>query len=88
MDDFSEHYTIEEELKRVKQNRYELLECLVDVINQSCQTKVENGTFYVCDMALSAYEDAFFLLEKYGIIKKTLGNKKYIDWEALKNQEV
>jgi len=87
MTDYSKNYTIEEELKRVKNTRYEILECLVDVVNQSCQTKVDNGMFYVNDMAISAYETAFDLLEKFGIIKQTLGGKKYIDWEALEKQK-
>lgn len=87
MSDFGKQYTAEEEIKRLQENIYQLLECLVYVINQSCQSKIENDKFYLDDMAISAYEDAFYLLEKYGIIKRTLGRKPWLDWEALKRQK-
>jgi hypothetical protein len=87
MSDFSKQYTIEDELKKVRELQYEILVCLVDVVNQSCQTKVDNGMYYVDDMALSAYEGAFDLLERFGILKTTLSNKHYIDWEALERKK-
>lgn len=87
MTDFSKQYTIEEELKRVRQTQFEILECLVDVINQACQCKVENDKFYIDHMCLSSYEGAFELLERFGIVKKSMGRRFWLDWEALEKQK-
>lgn len=87
MSDFSKQYTVEEEIKKIQETRYEILECLVCVINQSCQIKIENDKFYIDHQCISAYEDAFCLLEKFGILKKSLGRKYWIDWEALERQK-
>ena len=69
--------------KRTKREQLLLL-TLVDVINQACQypTWSGKGKCYVDHSCISAYEDAFYELEKYGVIKKT-GKKYWIDWRKL-----
>ena len=62
----------------------ELLDTLVDVINQACQVKFEDKKSYVDDMCLSAYEDAFDLLERLGLLKKDKGRMAIIDFDTSK----
>ena len=72
-----------EEYYKPKITNYEVLECLVDVINQACQAKVEDDKYYLDTMALSAYEDALYLLEKMGIVKEVKGRQYLMLWEEL-----
>lgn len=87
MTDFSSQYKIEDELERVKLSRFEILSCLVDVVNQSCQVKVEGQKCFVDHMCISAYEDAFDMLERFGILKTSIGRQCWIDWEELEKKK-
>ena len=62
----------------------DLLTTLIDVLNQATQVKTEKNRIFCNDMALSAYEEAFDLLEKEGIVKwYKIGEYKGL-WEILK----
>jgi len=52
-----------------------LLNALLDVLNQSCQVNVMSQKFYWSHHCLSAYEDAFNLLERYGYLKRITRGK-------------
>lgn len=59
----------------------DILITLIDVVNQSCQVKVDGERLYCSDHALSAYEDAFYVLEIEGYAKKILKGKYKNLWE-------
>jgi len=72
------------ERPRTKREKLLLFE-LVGVINQACQYPKWNGKgrCRVDHMYLSTYEDAFIMLEDYGVIKKD--RKGYwLDWRVVK----
>jgi len=69
-----------------KNCRRALLQTLLDVINQSCQTKLENGIPFIHHGCIGAYEDAFDLLEDEKLIEKADGNCYKILWENLDNK--
>lgn len=69
----------------MKGSAQDIMYTLIDVVNQSCQVAKEGNKIFCCDMALSAYEDAFSILEVEGYAKRIQRGKhrgKYeLAWE-------
>ena len=70
--------------KKLSLRQRQLLLCLVDVINQSCQHPrwTGKGRCRLDHMCLSAYEDAFEVLQVYDVVKKDREGY-WLDWELL-----
>jgi len=69
---------------KLKGSAEDIMRTLIDVINQACQVKFENNKMYCNDMALSAYEDCFSILESEGLAK-LMKRGKYKGLWLLKN---
>ena len=54
----------------MKRTPEDIIRILIDVVNQSCQAEVDNKKIYCSTMGLSAYEDAFDILEIEGYARK------------------
>lgn len=65
----------------LKGSAEDIMRTLIDVINQSCQVKYEKNTIYCNDMCLSAYEDAFYILEVEGLAVKMKRGKHRGLWK-------
>lgn len=67
------------ELAKVRRERDELLEALLDCVNQACQVGYDRATeaCYVEHRFLSTYEDALDLLEKLGHARD-MGKTRYL----------
>ena len=50
---------------QVKLRKYQ--EALMDMVNQNCRSRIHDG--FVTNGAISAHEEAFWLLEEDGLIK-------------------
>lgn len=69
-------------------DKKELLETLMDVINQACQTRFENETSYVHHSFLGAYEGAFVVLEEEGLLEECGKGEYRLLWEKLEETEI
>lgn len=77
---------LEDALKRaggLKERFKVVLESLVDMVNQHCQSKVaDNKDFYVDHACLSANEDAFYVLEQLGLLKMVNGREGILSFDT------
>ncbi|TET63375.1 hypothetical protein E3J48_02610 [Candidatus Aerophobetes bacterium] len=69
-------------------DKKELLQTLLDVINQACQTRYENEVCYVHHSFLGAYEGAFAVLEKAGLLEECGKGEYRLLWDKLEEVRV
>lgn len=53
----------------------DIILALIDTVNQACQVSYEDKKIYCSHMCLSAYEDAFSILEIEGYMKQVTRGK-------------
>jgi hypothetical protein len=74
----SENMTVSQEKLR------EIVEALIDMVNQHCQVGYgkKNDTYLINDMALSANENAIYVLETLGLITKGGKGNCILEWNV------
>lgn len=66
-----------------KETLKKLLEVFLDVVNQSCQVRVEDGKCIVTHDFISSYEDAIYLLEDLGLAEDIGAEEYRLNWDFI-----
>lgn len=73
------------EILELRKKLWQYQDAVMDMVNQHCRASYKSDENVMSDMALSANEDTFYLLEKDGLIKRLPGKyERYrLNWDLL-----